>query len=1063
MARKNFTDKIKEQAAQKVGYFCSYSGCRRITIGSNTNRDKAIKIGEAAHIYPASKKGPRYDEKISEDFIKSEANCIWLCSTHHTIVDKDDDFHTAELLLKWKKEAEIFASEQLKLSTINFDDISQKKYDIELLDHVFNEYLIDGKIMELLSLIRKFETVNNDTNLYQLFSYYKIQIYYYNNVDLLDEELDFFVSIDNKYMMNNLIIFFIENLEVDFLLKLKIFVPENLKGFYNAVINNEIEGQIVKFIKDPKSANVEELDYLNDENLEMKNKMFSNYLFNNIKLPNIPKNNPFTSDKTLFSDGFIYKVRSYLYSLSIDITLNNVIIDKEIWERKEFIWLQSIEDKIKNYSFDYQKAYWHFILTIYSYHGQYNEKINEAPLFLKKDPIISLLKISSQLKNNINEINYKELFSVSNETQNFQTLFLYLSLIDKEKMENIFTENKELATINSDFLALYAEHFIFTKKTITIRHFIEKFEKTYDNDFLFNLIIMKYKIENNENLEKIRTKLETILNESTMISSFALHYYIDVLIKLKDYEALIELLDWNTDIETRFKLAKTLLIETPENFEIIKDFLDKNTKIYSNHPLLYNCLGHYFLIKKNNEKALECYKKAFDKRKSDELAYDYFAFKSNTFHKLTHEEVLFCENSSNYYLQSILINYYLSELDFEKAKEKFIYYFALTEGKEESMFAMFFRIINQYPQEKKSKHLDKGYTATLKSENENIYIKISIHKNSVLKSQSGQTFLDTINYSKEDPRIENLLFRTLGDEVSYLNNKYIIIQVENTEAVYSRSLITYLESKGMIEAYRSTNGDDPKEALNQIIDLVEKSRKGHQSIIDLYNNHKIIPISLFIKKRGKELMNTMEFLLFNNSEKIDNNSGINLVNKKILVSYDVIIQTFLLNEVDASFFNEFDLYVSRSTYEEYIRNIRNETIDLYSDSASGYLTTIEDGVKFVKNTESNKAVRKKHLRKLEKFIESMHIIDQSDLKFENILLDMMKDKEFNLEFDLFNILIQNHELSFLTDNLFLSITSIELGISYYGLMNILNKYRGSKREKLLKVLSNCNYKNIEKL
>ncbi len=95
-------------------YVCSNPDCLRIT-GFSTKEGKPRAIAEAAHILPASDKGPRRtDDVVLPDGsgVKrgAEENAIWLCLSCHYRVDTDWEMYPEELLLQWKREHEDRAS-----------------------------------------------------------------------------------------------------------------------------------------------------------------------------------------------------------------------------------------------------------------------------------------------------------------------------------------------------------------------------------------------------------------------------------------------------------------------------------------------------------------------------------------------------------------------------------------------------------------------------------------------------------------------------------------------------------------------------------------------------------------------------------------------------------------------------------------------------------------------------------------------------------------------------------------------------------------------------------------
>ena len=105
-ARDDFSTKTKELLANRVGMKCSNPSCRKLTCCANTNPDKAINIGVAAHICAAAKGGPRYDASMTSEERKSPDNGIWLCQSCSKLIDTDTSRYPKELLQNWKQLAE---------------------------------------------------------------------------------------------------------------------------------------------------------------------------------------------------------------------------------------------------------------------------------------------------------------------------------------------------------------------------------------------------------------------------------------------------------------------------------------------------------------------------------------------------------------------------------------------------------------------------------------------------------------------------------------------------------------------------------------------------------------------------------------------------------------------------------------------------------------------------------------------------------------------------------------------------------------------------------------------
>jgi hypothetical protein len=66
-----------------------------------------MSVGTASHICAAAPGGPRYDGEMSPEQRRSVTNGIWMCRNHGTAIDSVDSKFTTDVLLTWKKEAEV--------------------------------------------------------------------------------------------------------------------------------------------------------------------------------------------------------------------------------------------------------------------------------------------------------------------------------------------------------------------------------------------------------------------------------------------------------------------------------------------------------------------------------------------------------------------------------------------------------------------------------------------------------------------------------------------------------------------------------------------------------------------------------------------------------------------------------------------------------------------------------------------------------------------------------------------------------------------------------------------
>lgn len=112
--RDDFSAATKRMLAERVGWYCSFPRCAQITLGpSQSEQNKRINNGIAAHICAASKNGPRYDPSMTPMQRKSIENGIWMCRNHASLIDSDFNTYTVEDIKSWKVIAEEKASQRL--------------------------------------------------------------------------------------------------------------------------------------------------------------------------------------------------------------------------------------------------------------------------------------------------------------------------------------------------------------------------------------------------------------------------------------------------------------------------------------------------------------------------------------------------------------------------------------------------------------------------------------------------------------------------------------------------------------------------------------------------------------------------------------------------------------------------------------------------------------------------------------------------------------------------------------------------------------------------------------
>jgi len=110
MARDEFSRPDIDKLAKRVAFLCSRPGCDAVTIGPSSDGISTSSTGVAAHICAASAGGPRYEPLMTSTQRGSIGNGIWLCNNCSRMIDNDPASFPADLLRRWKAQAETRAA-----------------------------------------------------------------------------------------------------------------------------------------------------------------------------------------------------------------------------------------------------------------------------------------------------------------------------------------------------------------------------------------------------------------------------------------------------------------------------------------------------------------------------------------------------------------------------------------------------------------------------------------------------------------------------------------------------------------------------------------------------------------------------------------------------------------------------------------------------------------------------------------------------------------------------------------------------------------------------------------
>ena len=112
--RADFPQPIKDIISARAAYRCCFPECDATLIGPGGEPDTFDILGECAHIYAASGKGPRSNQNLTDADLQKPENGIFLCRKHHALIDKrKGKDYPAETLMLFKQMHEHKISKEL--------------------------------------------------------------------------------------------------------------------------------------------------------------------------------------------------------------------------------------------------------------------------------------------------------------------------------------------------------------------------------------------------------------------------------------------------------------------------------------------------------------------------------------------------------------------------------------------------------------------------------------------------------------------------------------------------------------------------------------------------------------------------------------------------------------------------------------------------------------------------------------------------------------------------------------------------------------------------------------
>ncbi|MBX8937754.1 hypothetical protein [Enterococcus gilvus] len=225
-SRDDFSQKTKDTLAKRVAYHCSNPDCMRQTVGPKQGTsDSALSLGQAAHITAASIGGPRFNSSMTREERKSIHNGLWLCCSCATLIDRDEQYYTAELLNAWKVLAEKNASDAITKPILNHIEKNKKQFSYKKENSLYMSLDLDEKLSEFKRIMKRnnlafslegpenyavshgFLTLNNNKRPHEEIEIRKFKLLRYERLDIFGRYFQVIISITDGVPDNFLFTF----------------------------------------------------------------------------------------------------------------------------------------------------------------------------------------------------------------------------------------------------------------------------------------------------------------------------------------------------------------------------------------------------------------------------------------------------------------------------------------------------------------------------------------------------------------------------------------------------------------------------------------------------------------------------------------------------------------------------------------------------------------------------------------------------------------------------------------------------------------------------------------
>lgn len=853
--RDDFTKETIRNAAGRVGYHCSFPGCRNATIGASMERsDKTAVTGVAAHICAAAAGGPRYDKKMTAEERSGIENCIWLCQTHSKLIDTDEKTYTVEILHQWKADAEAMSSKALANGDYFAEYYKGHGDNLNVLKQMFDDRVIEGQYNLLQTMLDQYKTTLSEQ--YEEFVLrYKIIHDVYCDRSRLSGHLDDYCKLVCKSGADVLVELFLSfHLHEELSKIIEFCSSEQLKKYANMALKDELINLLIAPVRSSQTITIP------DELSEVISKYITNHIVQNKIIGAVDVTG---AKYVIFSDEFYYRAVKAAYELTCATVYGKGNFE-DIIAGSDFLFIKDNIDKTILLDSSLQEYIWGQFLGFLSENpDQFKMYYDQCPQLLKCTPSIEKAHYINSINCDAGSVECSALLDYVSRSGDDAVLCLYLSCIEKNAAIEFLDDHGYLFKKSSIYLKFKLD-LLHDIQPAEVRVFLAKYKEIYADDFTFHLLLAKHA----DSVQSLTDELEWLKARQHKMRPHDGIDYIRILRKYQCWADLVELSQIQLPNEYVFVIAGYLSESEDGNhvkagYKLYQKLVDTG---WNRRDLHFNLgvaqwkLGDFEKAKKSFQNEYDAYADTSALHALIQLRYELNEYVTDSYF----DKLKGCVDANS---QNMVAAIYLKHCKYSAARKYFLRSLLLKDIDNPSING-FYQAVSHLPPENAGA-VDANVFCVLKNDNDEQHI--AVHETDVMEGiVSPNSFANYSHYSAQDIRVSSLLFAAQGDSVLLNNQDYTVTEIMSANDAIQRFFFSTLSEQDGVTVISSSNGED---FIEQISAILQKSSEDLNKRIDEYNQLEIrLPLSILATTTGKGMLNTCEFLAFKNREKIRNYS-----------------------------------------------------------------------------------------------------------------------------------------------------------------------------------------------